>query len=61
MEITIQVRNVFGTNRAYPRDKNALTFCKIAGTETLTAATLRHAQELGFKIRVEPVRLGEVA
>jgi hypothetical protein len=50
--ITIEVRSVFGVNKAYPVCANAQTFAEIAGTKTLTYATLRHIIGLGYTIEV---------
>jgi hypothetical protein len=52
--ITVQVRvkNVFGTDTVYPANAAAITFAQIAGTKTLTLATVRGIQALGCEIQV---------
>lgn len=50
--IQIEVRNVYGLNKAYPVDANAEHFAAIAGTKTLTELTLMQVILLGFDIEV---------
>lgn len=50
--ITIQIKNVFGTNKAYPVCNGAARFAAIAGTKTLSRTVLAHALALGFNIEV---------
>jgi len=63
MEIVIEIRNVFGIQRAYPRCRNALLFCEIANTETLTGRALARIQKLGYTIKphTSPMNLANVA
>lgn len=48
--ITVEIKNVYGELKAYPRCNKARIFADIAGTKTLTRATIALAQELGFEI-----------
>ena len=50
MQITINIRDVYGERKAYPFDQNARHFAAIAGTKTLTNHTLCRALELGFDV-----------
>lgn len=45
--VEVNARNVYGLWKAYPVSPAAQTLAKIAGTRTLTQATLRLAIELG--------------
>lgn len=49
-QIHIEIRNVYGEPKAYPADAAARTFADIAGTKTLTRATLHLVQALGVQI-----------
>ena len=48
--LLIEVRNVYGEPKAYPACPAARIFADIAGTKTLTAATLHLAQQLGYRV-----------
>ncbi len=48
----IEIRNVYGSTRYYPRCEAARIFAQIAGTETLTERTLAYAKRLGFHAQV---------
>lgn len=48
--VMIDVRNVYGNTTIYPANEAAKLFAKIAGTKTLTNATLALAEQLGFSI-----------
>lgn len=50
MTIKIEVKNVYGTLKAYPVCEHARTFAAMVGTKTLTRETLRHIQALGYTI-----------
>lgn len=49
-QITIEVRSVFGVNKAYPVCDDAWMFADMVGTKTLTARTLRFILALGYEI-----------
>ena len=55
MSITIQTRNVFGSEAHYPICDKAQSFAEIAGTRTLTVQTLKLIQMLGYDIVQKPV------
>ena len=52
MNIIIQIKNVYGNETVYPICERAKLFARIAGTRTLTSATLRDVKALGYEIRV---------
>lgn len=52
-EITIEIKNVYGEDKAYPVCDKAKLFTDIAGTRTLRPADLNYIQALGYKITVK--------
>jgi hypothetical protein len=48
--VAVEIRNVFGVLKAYPKNDNAHTLALIAGSVTLTHRTLQHAETLGFEV-----------
>jgi len=52
MEISIQIRNVYGKLLAYPMDTKAKAFADIASNKTLTRNTLRQILTIGFRVNV---------
>jgi len=52
-EITIEIKNVYGEDKAYPVCDKAKLFTDIAGTRTLRPADLNYIQQLGYKITVK--------
>lgn len=60
MKIAVQFKNVYGEIKAYPVNTNAELFGRIAGTKTLTRATLASILALGLEI-VELDRHGNVS
>jgi hypothetical protein len=49
----VELRDQYGTTVVRPIGIVAQTFADIAGTKTLTAATLRNIRTLGFHIMIE--------
>lgn len=49
-EITVQVRDVYGTEKVYPICDSAMQFASIAGTTTLTERVLKRIEALGYTI-----------
>lgn len=49
-QITVQVRDVYGTEQVYPICDDALRFAAIAGTTTLTKRVLKCVEALGYTI-----------
>lgn len=57
--IKIYERDVYGTVRIYPANKEAELFAEIAGTTTLTEHTIKCIKDLGFEVQqVLPPRAG---
>lgn len=52
MEISIQIRSVYGRLHAYPMDDKARAFAAIANNKTLTRATLAQVLKIGFRVNV---------
>jgi hypothetical protein len=52
MKIQIELRSIYGVNKAYPVDRNAECLAAIAGTKTMTINTLVNALRMGFDIEV---------
>lgn len=50
--IQVEIRNVYGEDKVYPRCFSAERFAAIAGTKTLTRVTLINILALGFAIDV---------
>jgi hypothetical protein len=50
LHITVQVRDVYGTEKFYPICDDALRFAAIAGTTTLTQRVLKCVEALGYRI-----------
>lgn len=57
MKILIQIRSVYGEEKAYPMNHEAQCIARIAGTKTLTRAALLNVLALGLTI-VEMDRRG---
>ena len=53
MELIVEIKSVYGTNKVYPINEAARIMAKIANTTTLTEATLVLAKQLGYKITVQ--------
>jgi hypothetical protein len=50
MIVTISLQSFYGTVKAYPRNDAAKAFATIAGTTTLTRATLKQIVTLGYDV-----------
>lgn len=53
--ILLDARHVFGSPTIYPVCETAKTFARIAGTKTLTTATLKEILKLGYTIKYKPL------
>ena len=51
-EIKIQVKNVYGIEKFYPKCEQSQLFADIAGTVTLMPQVLQKIEKLGFLINV---------
>lgn len=52
--IQVQVKSVYGNTLIYPVNEAAQLIANIAGTKTISNATLAYAQRLGFTIQQVP-------
>ena len=50
--VVVNVRDIYGTRKAYPACPNARLFAELAGTKTLTREALRIVADLGYRIEV---------
>lgn len=55
LEITVEVKKVFGHDKVYPVCKKALIFARIAKTETLTPDSIRYIKRLGYEINIKMI------
>ena len=53
MNITVEIREVYGQSKIYPVCDKAQTFAHIAGTTTLLPRDIQSIQRLGFEILVK--------
>jgi hypothetical protein len=51
--ITIRVKDVYGQPKMYPACAASHIFASIAGTNTLTADTIKRIKTLGYQVNVE--------
>ena len=54
MQITVQIKSVYGRDLVYPVCCKSRAFAAIAGTDTLTEFTVNKIKSLGYKVLVEP-------
>jgi hypothetical protein len=59
MQITVTIREIYGVKTVYPVCITAKVFASIAGTKTLTLATLKKIEALDYSImqQTEPLAL----
>jgi len=53
MNITIKVTKNYGVQTFYPVCDKAKLFARIAGTKTLTPATIKLIKELGYEVNIK--------
>jgi hypothetical protein len=51
MIIQIQIRNVYGEDKAYPINHEAQCIARIAGTKTMTRSTLMNVLAMGCTVQ----------
>ena len=51
--ITIEVKDVYGQRKFYPKCEQAKVFADIAGTKTLSETNLRRIKKLGYQLEFE--------
>ena len=53
MNITVEVKNVYGMDRIYPMCEKAKIFTRLAGTKTLSTYDIDKIKELGYAVQVK--------
>jgi hypothetical protein len=61
MKIIIRLKDVYGTQKAYPVCEKAKLFARLAGTATLTHDTRQIILALGYNIEIEPRQLEQAS
>lgn len=51
--ILVRVVNNYGSQAVYPVDRNGELFARLAGTRTLTRATLEVIKQLEYEVKVQ--------
>lgn len=54
LEITVQIKRVYGEDKIYPVCDKALVFAKLTGNKTLTFAAIEGIKKLGYVVNVQP-------
>jgi hypothetical protein len=54
MQITVELKDVYGKQLIYPACDKAKAFAAIAGTKTLSQANLWQIKDLGYQVLVAP-------
>jgi hypothetical protein len=57
MNITVEIKNVYGQDKIYPVCDKAQMFAQIAGTTTLLPRDIQRIQVLGFEVLVKQQEL----
>jgi hypothetical protein len=57
MKIIITAKEVYGERKYYPVCEAAKLFAEIAGTKTLTKATLYKIKDLGYAVEFAPAEV----
>ena len=52
MQITIEIKTIYGKQTIYPVCDNAKIFSALAGTTTLTPAAIKQIKALGYVVNV---------
>ena len=57
MNITVEIREVYGQSKIYPVCDKAKLFADIAGTTTILPRDIQRIQELGYEVVVKQQEL----
>ena len=57
MNITVEIKDVYGQSRVYPVCDKAKLFADIAGTTTILPRDIQRIQELGYEVVVKQQEL----
>ena len=52
MDISVEIRNVYGISKVYPVCDKAKTFASMVGQQTLTDQNISHIKKLGYCVKV---------
>ena len=53
MNITVQIKTVYGNDLIYPACAQAQLFAKMLGTKSLTEQAISYIKQLGYKVIVK--------
>lgn len=54
MQVTIEIKHIYGMKTIYPACEVSKRFAQLAGTKTLTPKSLIHINALGYTIAIKP-------
>lgn len=54
MQLTVELKDQYGTQVVYPVCDNSKLFARLAGTRTLTPSAISLIKQLGYEIIVKP-------
>lgn len=54
MQVTIEIKHIYGMKTIYPACEVSKRFAQLAGTKTLTPKSLMHINALGYTIAIKP-------
>jgi hypothetical protein len=52
-QLTVSVRNVYGTETVYPACDTSRLLCRLTGRKTFTHADIRNCKALGYAFNVQ--------
>ena len=57
MTITVEIKNVYGTDKVYPICEQAKLLTRLTGNKTMTDSAIKTIKELGYTIEVKTKEL----
>ena len=57
MQITVEIKTVYGNKSVYPACETSKLFASIAGAKTLTSNVIRDIRALGYTVEVKQAEL----
>ena len=55
MDISVQIKNIYGNEHIYPACEKAEVFCRMLRQKTLTPRDVEQIKRLGFDVNVLPI------
>lgn len=52
-EISVTIKNVYGTDRVYPACKKAVLFAQLTGNKTFSEYDIKRIKELGYNVELK--------